>query len=41
MSKSATTYRAPVGWDCGGLPPWTYHNDELTGQFACPPSAWC
>ena len=30
MSKSATTYRAPVDWDRGGLPPWTYHGEELT-----------
>ena len=30
MEREVMAGRAPVGWDRGGLPPWTYHNEELT-----------
>ena len=30
MSDRAVTVQAPAGWNRGGLPPWTYHDDELT-----------
>ena len=30
MSDRAVTVQAPAGWDRGGLPPWTYHSEELT-----------
>ena len=29
-SKRSATDRIPAEWDRGGLPPWTYHSDELT-----------
>ena len=30
MGDHAMSKRAPMEWDRGGLPPWTYHNEELT-----------
>ena len=30
MGREVMAGRAPVGWDRGGLPPWTYHSEELT-----------
>ena len=30
MGREVTAGRAPVDWDRGGLPPWTYHSEELT-----------